>query len=169
MFTKLIVHHLQNKHKFHPRLDSPLHFPYEEHILGYLKFSDNETKREVFGIPILNELITIDIQDSEALAAAGFMTGAALGAEGLDFLVALAGLGAGESRSLPFSQTQEKKRKLVMETSDEPSLVKALNRASQEHAGNPRKFDWWKEHGAKSMAVKLGLGEQDYWTAMMTL
>ncbi|GJX27710.1 hypothetical protein Tco_0235789 [Tanacetum coccineum] len=39
-FTKLIIHHLQSKHKFHPRPDSPLHLPYEEYVLGYLKFSE---------------------------------------------------------------------------------------------------------------------------------
>ncbi|GJX34756.1 hypothetical protein Tco_0246313 [Tanacetum coccineum] len=61
-FTKLIIFHLQYKHKFHPRLESPLHLPTEEPILGYLKFSAKGTKREVFGIPILNELITDDIR-----------------------------------------------------------------------------------------------------------
>ncbi|GKD18781.1 hypothetical protein Tco_1207939, partial [Tanacetum coccineum] len=50
-FTKLIIHHLQSKYKFHPRPDSPLHFPYEEYVLGYLKFSAKGTKREVFGMP----------------------------------------------------------------------------------------------------------------------
>nr|GFA56536.1 hypothetical protein [Tanacetum cinerariifolium] len=29
-FTKLIIHHLQRKHRFHPRLDSPLHLSNEE-------------------------------------------------------------------------------------------------------------------------------------------
>nr|GEY70650.1 hypothetical protein [Tanacetum cinerariifolium] len=38
-FTKLIIHHLQRRHKFHPRPSSPLHLPNEEPILGYLKFS----------------------------------------------------------------------------------------------------------------------------------
>nr|GEW81971.1 retrovirus-related Pol polyprotein from transposon TNT 1-94 [Tanacetum cinerariifolium] len=38
-FTKLIIHHLQRRHKFHPRPDSPLHLPNEEHVLGYLKKS----------------------------------------------------------------------------------------------------------------------------------
>nr|GFB45693.1 hypothetical protein [Tanacetum cinerariifolium] len=37
-FTKLIIYHLQRKHKFHPRPDSPLHLPNEELVLGYLKF-----------------------------------------------------------------------------------------------------------------------------------
>ncbi|GJZ47872.1 hypothetical protein Tco_0601704 [Tanacetum coccineum] len=62
-FTKLIIHHLQSKHKFHPRPDSPLHLPYEEYVLGYLKFSAKGTKREVFGMPIPNELITTDIRE----------------------------------------------------------------------------------------------------------
>nr|GEV44092.1 hypothetical protein [Tanacetum cinerariifolium] len=45
-FTKLIIYHLQRKHKFHPRPDSPLHLPNEETVLGYLKFSAKGTKRE---------------------------------------------------------------------------------------------------------------------------
>nr|GEW14465.1 hypothetical protein [Tanacetum cinerariifolium] len=51
-FTKLIIHHLQRKHKFHPRPDSSLHLPNEEPVLGYLQFSAKGTKREVFGMPI---------------------------------------------------------------------------------------------------------------------
>ncbi|GKB61071.1 hypothetical protein Tco_0917257 [Tanacetum coccineum] len=64
-FTKLIIHHLQSKHKFHPRPDSPLHLPYEEYVLGYLKLSAKGTKWEVFGMPILNDLITDDIQGEQ--------------------------------------------------------------------------------------------------------
>ncbi|GKA93955.1 hypothetical protein Tco_0815941, partial [Tanacetum coccineum] len=64
-FTKLIIHHLQSKHKFHPRPGSPLHLPNEESVLGYLKFSAKGTKREVFGMPILNNLITADIQGEQ--------------------------------------------------------------------------------------------------------
>nr|GEV32742.1 hypothetical protein [Tanacetum cinerariifolium] len=51
-FTKLIIHHLQRRHKFHPRPDSPLHLPNEEPVLGYLKFSAKGSMREVFGMPI---------------------------------------------------------------------------------------------------------------------
>nr|GEX48867.1 copia protein [Tanacetum cinerariifolium] len=51
-FTKLIIHHLQRKNKFHPRPDSPLQLPNEEPVLGYLKFSAKGTKREVFEMPI---------------------------------------------------------------------------------------------------------------------
>nr|GEY68623.1 hypothetical protein [Tanacetum cinerariifolium] len=50
-FTKLIIHHLQRRHRFHPRPDSPLYLPNEEPVLGYLKFSAKGTKREVFGDP----------------------------------------------------------------------------------------------------------------------
>ncbi|GJS83738.1 hypothetical protein Tco_0750279 [Tanacetum coccineum] len=64
-FTKLIIFHLQCKHKFHPRPESPLHLPTEEPILVYLKFSAKGTKREVFGMPILNELITDDIRGAD--------------------------------------------------------------------------------------------------------
>nr|GEX53705.1 retrovirus-related Pol polyprotein from transposon TNT 1-94 [Tanacetum cinerariifolium] len=64
-FTKLIIYYLQSKHKFHSRPDSPLHFPNEEPVLGYLKFSAKGTKREVFGMPIPNELITADIREEQ--------------------------------------------------------------------------------------------------------
>nr|GEZ95120.1 monodehydroascorbate reductase [Tanacetum cinerariifolium] len=61
-FTKLIIHHLQRRHKFHPRPDSLLHLPNEEPVLGYLKFSAKGTKREVFRMPIPGSLITTDIR-----------------------------------------------------------------------------------------------------------
>nr|GEY42458.1 E-beta-farnesene synthase [Tanacetum cinerariifolium] len=63
-FTKLIIHHLQRRHKFHPRPDSPLHLPNEELVLGYLKFSAKGTKREVFWMPIPGSLITANIQEA---------------------------------------------------------------------------------------------------------
>nr|GEW57670.1 copia protein [Tanacetum cinerariifolium] len=63
-FTKIIIYHLQRRYRFHPRPDSPLHLPNEEHVLGYLKFSAKGTKREVFGMPIPSSLITIDIQEA---------------------------------------------------------------------------------------------------------
>nr|GEX92893.1 hypothetical protein [Tanacetum cinerariifolium] len=45
-FTKLIIHYLQRRHRFQPRLDSLLHLPNEEPVLGYLKFSAKGTKRK---------------------------------------------------------------------------------------------------------------------------
>ncbi|GJU79561.1 hypothetical protein Tco_1281926 [Tanacetum coccineum] len=44
-FTKLIINHLQSRHRFHKRPGSPLHMPYDEYALGYLKFSFKNTKR----------------------------------------------------------------------------------------------------------------------------
>nr|GEZ21845.1 E-beta-farnesene synthase [Tanacetum cinerariifolium] len=64
-FTKLIIYYLESKHKFHPRPDSLLHLPNEEPGLGYLKFSAKGTKREVFGMPIPNELIAANIQGEQ--------------------------------------------------------------------------------------------------------
>ncbi|GJZ05320.1 retrovirus-related pol polyprotein from transposon TNT 1-94 [Tanacetum coccineum] len=64
-FTKLIIRHLQSKHKFHSRPDSPLHLPYEEYVLGYLKFSAKGTKREVFRMPIPNDLIIDEIRGEQ--------------------------------------------------------------------------------------------------------
>nr|GEY16619.1 hypothetical protein [Tanacetum cinerariifolium] len=63
-FTKLIIHHLQRRHRFHPKPDSPLHLPNEEPVLGYLKFSAKGTKREVFGMPIPESLIIAEIQQA---------------------------------------------------------------------------------------------------------
>ncbi|GJT77003.1 hypothetical protein Tco_1043728 [Tanacetum coccineum] len=55
----------ERMHKFHLRPGSPLYLPYEEYVLGYLKFSAKVTKREVFGMPILNDLITANIRDGQ--------------------------------------------------------------------------------------------------------
>nr|GFB21139.1 histone deacetylase 14 [Tanacetum cinerariifolium] len=52
------------KHRFHPRPDSPLHLSNEEPVLGYLKFSAKGTKSEVFGMPIPDSLITVEIQQA---------------------------------------------------------------------------------------------------------
>ncbi|GJV06734.1 retrovirus-related pol polyprotein from transposon TNT 1-94 [Tanacetum coccineum] len=61
-FTKLIINHLQSRHRFHKRPGSPLHMPYDEYALGYLKFSFKNTKRVRFGMKIPNTLITEDIR-----------------------------------------------------------------------------------------------------------
>ncbi|GJR69535.1 retrovirus-related pol polyprotein from transposon TNT 1-94 [Tanacetum coccineum] len=64
-FTKLIIYYLQSKHKFHPRPCSLLYLPNEESVLRYLKFCAKGTKREVFGMPIPNDLITDDIRGEQ--------------------------------------------------------------------------------------------------------
>nr|GEZ06980.1 hypothetical protein [Tanacetum cinerariifolium] len=63
-FTKLIIHHLQRRHKFYLRPNSPLQLPNEEPVFGYLKFTVKGTKREVYGMPIPGSLITADIQEA---------------------------------------------------------------------------------------------------------
>ncbi|GJT01335.1 hypothetical protein Tco_0822504 [Tanacetum coccineum] len=63
-FTKLIINHLQSKHKFHKRPGSPLHLPYEESALGYLKFSFKNTKRVRFGMAIPDTLISENIRSA---------------------------------------------------------------------------------------------------------
>nr|GEW17323.1 retrovirus-related Pol polyprotein from transposon TNT 1-94 [Tanacetum cinerariifolium] len=166
-FTKLIIHHLQSKYKFHLRPDSPLHLPYEEYVLGYLKFSAKGTKRKVFGMPILNELITDDIrggQYNEYLEKVAKHQRYLTGEEGSDPdspapkpatatkpkatrqsmpsvpkaapVTKLATTKASKStssqqpkpapsalKSTP-TKPQEKKQRLVKETSDDPSLAK---------------------------------------------
>ncbi|GKE28231.1 hypothetical protein Tco_1443615, partial [Tanacetum coccineum] len=72
---KNLAQHTQGKKKatlivipsvrFHPRPESPLYLPTKEPILGYLKFSAKGTKREVFRMPIPNELITDDIREAD--------------------------------------------------------------------------------------------------------
>ncbi|GJT04775.1 hypothetical protein Tco_0839237 [Tanacetum coccineum] len=64
-FSKLIIHHLHSKHKFHPRPGSLMHLPNEEFVFGYLKFTAKGTKREVFGKSIPNDRITADIQGEQ--------------------------------------------------------------------------------------------------------
>ncbi|GJR62741.1 hypothetical protein Tco_1504903 [Tanacetum coccineum] len=154
-FTKLIIHHLQSKHKFHPRPDSPLHMPYEEYVLGYLKFSAMGTKQEVFGMPIPNELITADIQGeqyyNEYLAKVAKHQRYLAGEEGSDPdspapkpakaitpeatkkskpsapkaapVTKPAAFKSQQPKSAP-AKPQEKKQKLVTETSEAPSLTK---------------------------------------------
>ncbi|GJX26272.1 retrovirus-related pol polyprotein from transposon TNT 1-94 [Tanacetum coccineum] len=51
-------------HKFHKRPGSPLHLPYEESALGYLKFSFKNTKRVRFGMAIPDTLISKDIRSA---------------------------------------------------------------------------------------------------------
>ncbi|GKE96028.1 retrovirus-related pol polyprotein from transposon TNT 1-94 [Tanacetum coccineum] len=56
-FTKLIIHHLNTKHNIHLRTGSPLHYSYDDNILGNLRFIGKDG-REVFGMPIPDALLT---------------------------------------------------------------------------------------------------------------
>nr|GEW30341.1 integrase, catalytic region, zinc finger, CCHC-type, peptidase aspartic, catalytic [Tanacetum cinerariifolium] len=123
-FTKLIIYHLQRKHKFHPRPDSSHHLPNEKPVLGYLKFSTKGTKREVFRMPIPGNLITTYIQGKSYYQ---------------EYLAKVANhqrYHVGETRSDPNSHAPKptktskkskptgKKRKLVTEISDKPSQAR---------------------------------------------
>nr|GEX18279.1 hypothetical protein [Tanacetum cinerariifolium] len=121
---------LQSMHKFHPKPDSPLNLPYEEYILGYLKFSAKGTKREVFGMPIPNELITTDIQGSDLDSPAPKPAKATKKSKPSARKAYLRPPIIKPSSSqqpkpkLAPAKSQEKKRKLVTETSDKPSPAK---------------------------------------------
>nr|GEX56296.1 hypothetical protein [Tanacetum cinerariifolium] len=133
--------------------NSPLHLPYEEYILGYLKFSAKGTKQEVFRMPIPNELITADIQGEqdykEYLEKVAKHQRYLDGEEGSDLESPAPKPAKATKKSKPSSpkadlrppvskpassqqpkpkptpaKSQEKKRKLVIETSDKPSPAK---------------------------------------------
>nr|GEU73461.1 retrovirus-related Pol polyprotein from transposon TNT 1-94 [Tanacetum cinerariifolium] len=152
-FTKMIIYHLQSKHKFYPRSDSPLHLPYEEYILGYLKFSSKGTKQEVFEMPILNELIIANIQGEqyykEYLEKVAKHQRYLAAEEGSDLDSPVPKLTKATKKSKPstpkadlrppvtkpassqqpkpkpaHAKSQDKKRKLVTKTSDKPPLAK---------------------------------------------
>ncbi|GJS66807.1 hypothetical protein Tco_0681371, partial [Tanacetum coccineum] len=134
-FTKLIIHHLQSKHKFHPRPGSPLHLPNEEPVLGYLKFSGKGTKREVFGMPIPNNLITADIQGEQYYNAylekvakhQRYLAGEKVSdPDSLEPKPAKATKPKATKQSKPSAPkaAPEKKRKLVTETYEAPSPAK---------------------------------------------
>nr|GEY22378.1 E-beta-farnesene synthase [Tanacetum cinerariifolium] len=159
-FTNLIIHHLQSKHKFNLRPDSPLHLPYEEYILGYLKFSAKGTKREVFGMSIPNELITTDIQGEqyykEYLDKVAKPQRYLVGEEGSDPDSPAPKPAKSTKKSKPSApkaapvtkpadaqqpkpkpapaKSQKKKCKLVTETSDKPSLAKSSKPGAMEES-----------------------------------
>ncbi|GKB38326.1 hypothetical protein Tco_0883268 [Tanacetum coccineum] len=136
MFSKLIIHHLQSKHKFHLRLGSPLHLPNEESVLGYLKFSAKGTKQEVFGMPIPNDLITDDIREVSNLDSPAPKLDKATKHKATKKSKPLAPkaapvtkptvVKASKSQQTKYApaKPQEKKRKLVTEISEAPSPAK---------------------------------------------
>ncbi|GJX96962.1 hypothetical protein Tco_0352760 [Tanacetum coccineum] len=56
-FTKLIIHHLKNKHNIHPRHGLALHYSHEENILNTLMYVGKDG-REIFGMSIPDALLT---------------------------------------------------------------------------------------------------------------
>ncbi|GJU97000.1 retrovirus-related pol polyprotein from transposon TNT 1-94 [Tanacetum coccineum] len=60
-FTKIIIHHLRTKHKFHSRTGSPLHYSHDENVLNTLRFVGKDG-REIFRMPIPDVLLTDEIK-----------------------------------------------------------------------------------------------------------
>ncbi|GJU32492.1 hypothetical protein Tco_1176081 [Tanacetum coccineum] len=122
-FTKLIIFHLQRLHNFHPRLESPLHLPTEEPVLGHLKFSAKGSKREVFGMTKPNELINNVIQRAihdaylEKVAKHHVHRGPTKQEP------TVSKTKAKKSKPAP-AKPKEKKRKLVSESSEDQPLAK---------------------------------------------
>ncbi|GJY95686.1 hypothetical protein Tco_0512047 [Tanacetum coccineum] len=115
-------------------LDSPLHLPTEEPVLGYLKFSAKGTEREVFGMPIPNDLITDDIQGKQYYNAylekvakhQRYLAGEEVSdpdSPAPKPAKATTPKATKQSKPAP-TKPQEKKRELVKETSEEPSPAK---------------------------------------------
>nr|GEW17076.1 hypothetical protein [Tanacetum cinerariifolium] len=114
--TKLVIYHLQRKHKFQPRPDSPLHLTNEEPVLGYLKFSSKGTKREVFEMPIPGS--DPDTPASKLTKTKPKPT--APKADPRPSVLKLVSTKQPKPKSAP-AKTQGKKRKLTTKISDKPS------------------------------------------------
>ncbi|GJR71399.1 hypothetical protein Tco_0083764 [Tanacetum coccineum] len=126
-FTKLIINHLQSIHKFHKRPGSPLHLPYEEAALGYLKFSFKNTKRRYLAGEV--------VSDDEAPAPKP--------GKGAKPKTPRKPKPQSTSSQPPKpkpapAKPQEKKRKLVMETTGAPSPAKRSKADEGVPADEPR-------------------------------
>nr|GEX03938.1 hypothetical protein [Tanacetum cinerariifolium] len=146
-FTKLIIHHLQRKHMFHPRPDSAFHLANDEPVLGYLKFSAKGTKREVFGMPIPGRLITADIREAsyyeeyqENVAKhRGFLAGKTGSTQ--DFPAPKSAKPARKPQSTAQkapAKSQENKRKQATETTDKPAKAKRIKHSISRKTRQPR-------------------------------
>ncbi|GKA09422.1 monodehydroascorbate reductase [Tanacetum coccineum] len=191
-FTKLIVYYLQSKHKFHPRPGSPLHLPNEEPVLGYLKFSAKGTKREVFGMPILNDLITDDIRGEQYYNAylekvakhQRYLAGEevsdpdspapkpakATKPKASKQSKPLAPKAATKKPKPAPAKPQEKKRKLVTETSKAPSPAKRSKAGKvvkkRTKKSSPRLVDEFVDEGVPENEPRIGNEEVDLQKAM---
>nr|GEX35056.1 hypothetical protein [Tanacetum cinerariifolium] len=134
-FTKLIIHHLQRRHKFQPRPDSLLHLPNEKHVLGYLKFSAKGSKREVFRMPIPGS--HLDSRASMPTKPARKPKSTAPTAPPRPS-VSIPVTSAQPAPTSASAKPPEKKRKQATETSDKPPKAKKS------------KYDWVLEESMKT-------------------
>nr|GEY64129.1 hypothetical protein [Tanacetum cinerariifolium] len=132
-FTKLIIHHLQRRHKFHPRPDSLLHLSNEEHVLGYLKFSAKGTKREDSPAP----------KPTKPARKPKSTAPKAPPRHAVSTPVTSAQPAPTSAPAMP----QEKKRKQATETSDKPPKAK---KSKYSHRGGIRKGMLEADEGGQS-------------------
>nr|GEV54867.1 retrovirus-related Pol polyprotein from transposon TNT 1-94 [Tanacetum cinerariifolium] len=116
-FTKLIIYHLQRKHKFHPRPDSLLHLPNEEPVLGYLKFSAKEPREKSLGCLFL---VTLSQHTFKPTKATKKSKPSSPKATLRPPVTKPASSQQPEPQPAP-AKSQGKKRKLVAEISNKPS------------------------------------------------
>nr|GEY93896.1 histone deacetylase 14 [Tanacetum cinerariifolium] len=144
-----LVRNLSNvrKHKFHQNL-SPLHLPNEEPILGYLKFSANGTKREVFGMPIPGSLITADIQE-----ASYYREYLAKVAKHQRYLAGETGSDPDSPTSKPTKPTR-KPKSTAPKAPSRPSVLKPVTSAQPEPKSAPAKTQGKKRKPTTEMSEK---------------
>ncbi|GJR84039.1 copia protein [Tanacetum coccineum] len=191
--TDALVHKLINllpykaTNKFHQRPESPLHLPTEESVLGYLKFSAKGTKREVFGMPILNELITDDIRGAQYYNAylekvakhQRYLAGEEVSdpdspapkpAKATKQSKPLAPKGATMKPKPVPAKPKEKKRKLVTETSEAPSPAKQSKAGKvakkRTKKSSPRLVDEFVDEGVPENEPRIGDEEADLQKAL---
>nr|GEU34035.1 monodehydroascorbate reductase [Tanacetum cinerariifolium] len=147
-FTKLIIHHLKTKHNIYPRSGSPLHYSHDESVLNTLRYVGKDGK-EIFGMSIPDALITdeikgvpyygeyqehvakyqqhLDAKHGKAIergATVSFKTTKVTKPKEAKAIKPANHPKPKPAPTQPPKAVTEKKRKLVHETPDEPSLVK---------------------------------------------
>ncbi|GJY11246.1 monodehydroascorbate reductase [Tanacetum coccineum] len=117
-FTKLIIHHLRTKHNIHPRTNSPLYYSHEESILNTLKFvrKDERGKDKEGGATKSSDATKVTKpKAAKVTKPAGNKAPKPITTQPPK---------PKPTPTQPSKAVSEKKKKLVKETPDEPSLAK---------------------------------------------
>ncbi|GJW00466.1 retrovirus-related pol polyprotein from transposon TNT 1-94 [Tanacetum coccineum] len=117
-FTKLIIHHLRTKHNIHPRTNSPLYYSHEESILNTLKFvrKDKRGKDKEGGATKSSDATKVTKpKAAKVTKPAGNKAPKPITTQPPK---------PKPTPTQPSKAVSEKKKKLVKETPDEPSLAK---------------------------------------------
>ncbi|GJZ22281.1 retrovirus-related pol polyprotein from transposon TNT 1-94 [Tanacetum coccineum] len=160
-FTKLIIHHLKNKHNIHPRPGLALHYSHKENILNTLRYVGKDG-REIFGMPIPDALLT------DAIKSAPYYNSYMEHVTEYQRYLNEEHDKADDKSPEPASsqppkptksskKDQGKKHKLVMESTDAPSLAKRSKAAEGVPEKEPAHND---EEANLQRALELSLKEQ---------